>query len=77
MKRKIILQSTIYLFSAQNYDFFMFKNHNSAQKTSIYRRASMALTLVAHSPGLSRTVIMVPTDHFMPNPPWIAGATLG
>ena len=42
-----------------------------------YSRTSMAQTLMAHSPGLSRTVIMVPTGHFMPNPPWMAGTTLG
>ena len=25
---------------------------------------------MAHSPGLARTVITVPTSHFKPNPPW-------
>ena len=37
----------------------------------------MALTLIAHSPGLARTIIMVPKGQFMHNPPWIAGTTLG
>ena len=29
----------------------------------------MAGTLMAHSPGLARTIITVPTGHFMHNPP--------
>ena len=33
----------------------------------------MAQTLMAHSPGLARTMIMVHTDHFKHNPPWMAG----
>ena len=37
----------------------------------------MAKTLMAHSPGLARTIIMVPTGHLMNNPPWMAGTTLG
>ena len=42
-----------------------------------YSRASMARTLMAHSPGLARTIIVVPTGHLMRNPPWIAVITLG
>ena len=37
----------------------------------------MAQTLMAHSPGLAGTIIMNPTGHFMHNPPWMAGTTLG
>ena len=36
----------------------------------------MAQTLMANSPELARTTIMVPTDHFKHNPPWMAGTTL-
>ena len=36
----------------------------------------MAQTLMAHSPGLARTIIMAPTRHFMHNPPWMAGMPL-
>ena len=43
---------------------------------SIYSRTSMAQTLMAHSPGLARTIIMVPTGHFMQNQPGMAGTTL-
>ena len=32
----------------------------------------MARTLKAHSPGMARTIIAVPTGHFMHNPPWMA-----
>ena len=32
----------------------------------------MAQTLMAHSPGLARTIIMVPTGHFLHNHPWMA-----
>ena len=32
----------------------------------------MARTLMFHSPGLARTIIMVPTGHSMHNPPWMA-----
>ena len=42
-----------------------------------YSRTSMAQTLMAHLPGLARTIIMVPTGHLMHNPPWLAGTTLG
>ena len=42
----------------------------------IYSRTSMAQALMAHSPGLARTVILVPTGHFMHNSPWMAGTTL-
>ena len=31
---------------------------------------------MAHSPWLARTIIMVPTGHFMHNPPSMAGTTL-
>ena len=42
-----------------------------------YSRTSMAGTLMAHSsPWLARTIIMVPTGHFMHNPPLMAGTTL-
>ena len=37
----------------------------------------MARTLIAHIPGLARTIIMVPSGHFMHKPPWMAGTTLG
>ena len=37
----------------------------------------MARTLMAHSPGLAKTIITVPTGHFMHNPPWMARTTLG
>ena len=43
----------------------------------IYSRTSMAQTLMAHSPELARTIIMVHTGHFKHNPPWMAGTTLG
>ena len=43
----------------------------------IYSRTSMARTLMVHSPGLARTMIMVPTGHFKHNLPWMAGTTLG
>ena len=36
----------------------------------------MAQTLMAHLPGLARSIIMVPTGHFMHNPPWMAGTNL-
>ena len=36
---------------------------------SVIYRTSMARTLMAHSPGLTRTMIMVPTEHFKHNPP--------
>ena len=42
-----------------------------------YSRTSMAQTLMAHSPWLARTTIMVPTGCFMNTPPWMAGTTLG
>ena len=41
-----------------------------------YSITSMAHSLIAHSPGLARTIIMVPTGHFMHNPPWMAGFSL-
>ena len=44
----------------------------------LYSRTSMAQTLMAHSPGLARTIIIVPTGNFMQNPTtWMAGTTLG
>ena len=43
----------------------------------IHSRTSMARTLMAHSPGLARTINMVPTGHFRHNPPWMAGTTPG
>ena len=36
----------------------------------------MAQTLMAHSPGLARTIIMVHKDHSMYKPPTMAGTTL-
>ena len=42
----------------------------------MYSKTSMARTLMAHSPGLARTIVMVPTGHFMHNRPWMAGTTL-
>ena len=50
--------------------------HGHCHVTS-YSRTSMARTLMAHSPGVARTSIMVPTGHPMHNPPWMAGTTLG
>ena len=47
------------------------------QAICIYSRASMAQTLMAHSPGLARTIIMFPTGHFVHNPPWMARTSLG
>ena len=41
-----------------------------------YSRTSMAQTLMAHSPGLARTMIMVSTGLLKHNPPWTAGTTL-
>ena len=37
----------------------------------------MAQTLMTQLPWLPRTIIMVPTGHFMHDPPWVAGTTLG
>ena len=37
----------------------------------------MARTLMAYSPGLARTIVMVSIGHFMHNSPWKAGTTLG
>ena len=37
----------------------------------------MAQTLMAHSPGLARTIIMFPKGHFMHKPTWMTGTTLG
>ena len=42
-----------------------------------YSRTSMAGTLMAHSPGLARTIIMVPIGHVRYNPPWMGRTTLG
>ena len=38
----------------------------------------MAQTLMAHSPGQTRTIIMVPTGHFMHNrgAQWLSGRVL-
>ena len=36
----------------------------------------MAQTLMAHSPGLARTIIMVRTGHFRHSPSRIGGTTL-
>ena len=49
----------------------------NTQIISRYSRISMARSMKAHSPGLARTIIMVPTGHFMHNPPCIAGTSLG
>ena len=43
----------------------------------MYKRTSMVRTLMACSPGLARTIIMVPTGHFRHNPPLMGGTTLG
>ena len=43
----------------------------------IYSRTPMSQTLMAYSPGLARTIIMVPPGHFMHNQPWMSGTTLG
>ena len=53
----------------------------------MYSRISMTRTLMAHSPGLARTIfmiprmyttsVMMPTGHYMHYPPWMAGATVG
>ena len=43
----------------------------------VYSRTSMARTLMAQSSGLARTITMVPTGHFMHNPPWMAETILG
>ena len=37
----------------------------------------MARTLMAPWPGLARTIIMVPADHFRHIPPMMGGTTLG
>ena len=37
-----------------------------------YSDTSMAGTRMPHSPGLARTMVMVPTGHFMHYPPWMA-----
>ena len=37
----------------------------------------MAQTLMTDSPQLARTIIMVPTGHFMHIQPWMAGTTHG
>ena len=37
----------------------------------------MARTHMAHSPGLARAIITVPTGHFMYNLPWMTGTPLG
>ena len=37
----------------------------------------MAQTLMAHSPGFARTIITIPTGHFMHNPSWMARTILG
>ena len=37
----------------------------------------MAQTLMTHSPGLERTIIVFPTGLFMHIQPWMAGTTLG
>ena len=44
---------------------------------NLYSRTSMARTLMVHSHGLARTIIMVPMGHYMHNTPWIAGTTHG
>ena len=41
-----------------------------------YSRTSMARTLIAPSPWVARTIIMVPTGHFMHTPLWMTGTTL-
>ena len=43
----------------------------------MYSKTSMARTVMAHSPGLARTIIMVPTGHFIHNPSWMTETTLG
>ena len=43
----------------------------------MYSRTSMVGSLIAHSPGLARTIIMVPTVDLTQNSPGMAGTTLG
>ena len=43
----------------------------------MYSETSMARTQMVHSPGLARTIVMVPIGHFMHNPPQMAGTTVG
>ena len=39
----------------------------ASRQIASYSRTSMTQTLMAHLPGLARTIIMVPTGHFMHN----------
>ena len=41
-------------------------------QSKIFSRTSLARTLMAHSHGLARTIVMVPKGHFVHNPPWMA-----
>ena len=52
-------------------------NNNINKLSCWYSRTSMARTLMAHSPGLAKTINTVPTGHSMHNLPWMAGTTLG
>ena len=55
------------------YKQFCFKfcqNISWNKEVTSYSRTSMARTLMAHLPRLARTDIMVPTGHFMHNPPF-------
>ena len=53
------------------------KKKRDSTQVRIYSKNLMAQTLMAHSPGLVRTITMVPPGHFMNNPTWMAGTTLG
>ena len=56
---------------------FPFKTIEKTRLLINYSKASMARTLMVHSPGLARTIFMVPTASFMHNPPWMPGTTIG
>ena len=64
------------------YQFASFNQSSQAAWTpsiNNYMNYSMARIMMAHSPELARTtcIIMVPSCHFMHNPPWMAGTILG
>ena len=83
LKKHIKKFNLYYYNGAQKHEGFVgFENACSRAKTyviltSLNYRTSMAQTLMAHSPWLARTMIMVPTGHFKHNPPWMAGTPLG
>ena len=47
----------------------------SPEISSAYHVCCIQYSLMANSPGLASTILMVPI-HFMHNPPWMAGTTL-